>query len=232
LPPPYNRPRIPQSLRPASFPSTPVRLSRPPRTITPSPEPPTSQTPRSPSLEYEELLQLPDPNIQQINQPAMAAAQQSMPGVGHATAPKFSPDQPRELQRFFATIEQHFTRCVIVDVQEKKSYACSYLHIDSAELWEALPEYDALDNWDLFKAVTFKLYPGAEDERKFSIADMDKLVSEQLRTGIYTDKDLGNYYRSFFSITQFLLTKNRLLIAEQSRAFVRGFQPDLWNRIL
>ena len=61
---------------------------------------------------------------------------------------------------------------------------------------------------------------------------MDKLVGEQLRTGIYTDKNLGNYYRSFFSITQFLLTKNRLSVAEQSRAFVRGFQPDLWNRIL
>ena len=119
-----------------------------------------------------------------------------------------------------------------VNVQERKSYACSYLDIDSAELWEALPEYDEPDNWDSFKAATFKLYPGAEDERKFSIADMDKLVGEQLHIGIYTDKDLGNYYRSFFSITQFLLTKNRLSIAEQSRAFVRGFQPDLWNRTL
>src|SRR5271155_5846463 len=97
--------------------------------ITPIPEPPTPQTPQSPSLEYEELLQLPDPDIQQlpINQPAMAATQQSMPGVGHATAPKFSPDQPRELRRFFATIEQHFTRCATIDVQERNSYACSYL---------------------------------------------------------------------------------------------------------
>jgi len=162
----------------------------------------------------------------------MAAPNASMPGVGHATAPKFSPDQPRELRRFFSTLDRHFVRCAIIDVAEKKSYACSYLDIDSAELWEALPEYDANNTWDQFKTATFKLYPGAEDERKFSIADMDKLVGEQLRTGIYSDKDLGNYYRSFYSITQFLFAKNRLSTAEQSRAFVRGFQPDLWGRIL
>jgi hypothetical protein len=28
-----------------------------------------------------------------------------------------------------------------------------------------------------------------------------------------------------------LLTKNRISEAEQSRAFIRGFQPDLWRRI-
>ena len=100
LPPPFNRPRIPQSLQPASFPSTPVRLPRSSRTITPSPNPTTPPTPRSPSLEYDEVFQFPDPDDQQLpdQQPAMAATQQSMPGVGHATAPKFSPDQPRELR--------------------------------------------------------------------------------------------------------------------------------------
>jgi hypothetical protein len=32
----------------------------------------------------------------------------------------------------------------------------------------------------------------------------------------------------FYTITKFLLTKNRISEAEQSRAFIRGFQPDLW----
>jgi hypothetical protein len=60
---------------------------------------------------------------------------------------------------------------------------------------------------------------------------MNKLVGEQLRIGIYDANELGAYYRAFFAITQFLRTKNRLSEAEQSRAFIRGFQADLWNKI-
>jgi hypothetical protein len=49
--------------------------------------------------------------------------------------------------------------------------------------------------------------------------------------GILDVSDLRNYYRVFYTITQFLLTKNRISEAEQSRAFIRGFQPDLWHWI-
>jgi hypothetical protein len=45
---------------------------------------------------------------------------------------------------------------------------------------------------------------------------MDKLVGEQLRMEILNVSDLGNYYRVFYTITQFLLTKNRISEAEQS----------------
>jgi hypothetical protein len=78
----------------------------------------------------------------------------------------------------------------------------------------------------------FKLYPGSKSERKWTIADIDKLVGEQLQMEILDVTDLGNYYQMFYSITKFLLTKNRISEAEQSRAFVRGFQPDLWHRIV
>jgi hypothetical protein len=60
---------------------------------------------------------------------------------------------------------------------------------------------------------------------------MDKLVGEQLWMGILNVSDLGNHYWVFYTITQFLLTKNRISEAEQSRAFTRGFQLDLWCRI-
>jgi hypothetical protein len=60
---------------------------------------------------------------------------------------------------------------------------------------------------------------------------MDKLVGEQLRIGIYDISDLASYYRGFLAVTAFLRSKGRLSADEQSRAFVRGFQPDLWGRI-
>jgi hypothetical protein len=35
----------------------------------------------------------------------------------------------------------------------------------------------------------------------------------------------------FYTITKFLLTKNQISETEQSRAFIRGFQLDLWHWI-
>jgi hypothetical protein len=60
---------------------------------------------------------------------------------------------------------------------------------------------------------------------------MNKLVGEQPQMGILNVPDLRNYYRVFYTITQFLLTKNRISEAEQSQAFTRGFQLDLWHQI-
>jgi hypothetical protein len=45
---------------------------------------------------------------------------------------------------------------------------------------------------------------------------MDKLVGEQLWMGILDISDLGNYYQVFYTITQFLLTKDHISEAEQS----------------
>jgi hypothetical protein len=36
----------------------------------------------------------------------------------------------------------------------------------------------------------------------------------------------------FSSITKFLLNKNQISEAEQSRAFAKGFQADLWHQIM
>jgi hypothetical protein len=60
---------------------------------------------------------------------------------------------------------------------------------------------------------------------------MDKLIREQLQVGIFNVNNLGLYFRAFYNITKFLHTKNRILEAKQSRAFVQGFQPGLWTRI-
>jgi hypothetical protein len=119
----------------------------------------------------------------------------------------------------------------VVDDTEKKKHACWYVDIDTADLWEAIPEFDITKTFDKFKFAIFKHYLGSESERKWTIADMDKPVGEQLWMGTLDVSDLRNYYRVFYTITKFLLTKNQISEAEQSWAFIRGFQPDLWCRI-
>ena len=60
---------------------------------------------------------------------------------------------------------------------------------------------------------------------------MDKLVGEMLQVGILSLTDLGRYHREFIAITMFLIVKNRISTAEQSRAFVHGFLPELWSKV-
>jgi hypothetical protein len=114
---------------------------------------------------------------------------------------------------------------------EKKKHTIRYVDIDTADLWESLPEYANTITYTVFVAVLYKLYPRSEDERKWSIADMDTLVGAQLCEGIPDLHTLGEYYRTFLAITQFLHTKNRISEAEQSRMFVHRFQPQRWAAI-
>jgi hypothetical protein len=45
--------------------------------------------------------------------------------------------------------------------------------------WTYSPEFN-IKTFDEFKSAIFKLYPGSESECKWTIADMDQLVGEQL----------------------------------------------------
>jgi hypothetical protein len=124
-----------------------------------------------------------------------------MPPRRHSSAPKFTPDVPRELQRYFKELELLFGPAQVVDDTEKKKHTCRYVDIDTVDLWEAIPEFDITKTFNEFQSAIFKLYPGSQSECKWTIADMDKLVREQLWMGILNVSDLGNYYRVFYAIT-------------------------------
>ena len=145
-----------------------------------------------------------------------------MPARGHSTTPKFNLTQPRELHQYFDELKMLFLECNITDSDLMKKHTCQYVDIDTSELWESIPEYATGTSFNNFRITVHKLYPGSEDDHKWSISDMDKLISEQ-QIGIFNANDLGLYFRAFYNITKFLYTKNRISAAEQSRAFVHGF---------
>jgi hypothetical protein len=122
------------------------------------------------------------------------AAPSTMPPRGHGSTPKFTPDVPRELQHNFKKLELLFGPAQVVDDTERKKHTCQYVDINTADLWEAIPEFDVTKTFDEFKSAIFKLYLGSESECKWTIADMDKLVKEQLWMGILDVSDLRNYY--------------------------------------
>ena len=75
------------------------------------------------------------------------------------------------------------------------------------------------------------LYPGENEEKRWTLADSDKLIREHARMGIYMIGGFGAYYRTFYAINAFLLQKNRMSQAEQLRLFIKGLSTDLWHKI-
>jgi hypothetical protein len=54
----------------------------------------------------------------------MAVQMTTMPPQGHTSAPKFTPDIPRELERYFKELEILFSPTQVINNMEKKKHAC------------------------------------------------------------------------------------------------------------
>jgi hypothetical protein len=51
-----------------------------------------------------------------------------MPARGHSSAPKFTPNVPRELQHYFQELEMLFAPAQVINNTEKKKHTCHYIN--------------------------------------------------------------------------------------------------------
>ncbi|KAI0369226.1 hypothetical protein BV20DRAFT_946358, partial [Pilatotrama ljubarskyi] len=162
----------------------------------------------------------------------MAENRPPMPARGHTTALTFDPSQPRTLRRFFQDIETLFERSGVETDPARKSWVVRYLPIDVSDLCESLPEYANEDKtYEDFKKAVIALYPGAGEDRKFAVTDVENLVAKRAAVPIANISELSAYYRDFFLMTSYLMKHNRLSESEQSRLFVRGIAPPLRDQV-
>ena len=98
-----------------------------------------------------------------------------------------------------------------------KQHTLQFLDCNTAELWEILPEFaNVTASYQKFVDTMYKLYPGSDTERCWSIGDMERLVGEALRVGISSLANFGKYHREFIAMTTFLIAKNHISATEQS----------------
>jgi hypothetical protein len=128
--------------------------------------------------------------------------------------------------------EVHPSNATATDEAKQERHTTKYVDVDTSELWETLPKFS--DNRKIFTefiAAVYTLYPGADEESKWSVADMDKLVGECTYLGIIFLGDLGEYYCQFLAITTFLHSKIHLSAAKHCHTFIRGFTSEFWHII-
>ncbi|KAJ7938007.1 hypothetical protein B0H13DRAFT_1851952 [Mycena leptocephala] len=131
-----------------------------------------------------------------------------MPARGDRGAPQFDSTKPCELHRYFNDLEFHFTRSGVTDEAEKKRHATRFLSVDDQDIWEALEEFStATKSYAEFKDVI-----------------STRSLESMLELAFYP-KATTPFYRQFLVITRYLLAKQRLSQAEQSRSFCRAIAP-------
>jgi len=154
-----------------------------------------------------------------------------MPLKGDCTAPTFDPASPHTLPRYLSQVDRLLARSKIDDPKECKDYIISFIEPDLQDLWEAFPEYsDATKTFEDFKEALLHSY--TDKDNRYDMRELDQLIGECQRLGIHNLQDLTAYHLRFCAITNYLIKKNRLGIADQFNAYVRGFNPVFWNTVL
>ncbi|KAH9018553.1 hypothetical protein EDB84DRAFT_1276122, partial [Lactarius hengduanensis] len=157
-----------------------------------------------------------------------------LPAHTERSAPSFDETQPEEIERYFADLELLLDNHTVAADGERKQAAVRYLKaVRTEKLWKTTPAFnDTTKTYAEFRADILKLYPGASDDCTYTMQDLDAVVGECAGIGIFSASDLGDYNHQFLLITHYLISKNHMSTAEQSRAFLRGVRPDLSQRIM
>ncbi|PPR06051.1 hypothetical protein CVT26_007514 [Gymnopilus dilepis] len=143
----------------------------------------------------------------------------------HEAAPKFD-GHPSSVLRYLHEIYFLGKLYSYSDYQIIRS-TIFYLPDNEFELWGFMPEADGSD-WLAFKTAILRLYPEANQDRKYTFADLELLTEKYAETGSMNDVlQFGDYYRDFLRISSFLKSKNRLTDSESASLFLQGFPVAL-----
>jgi hypothetical protein len=158
--------------------------------------------------------------------PAVHVSITRMPARSHSTAPRFDGNalNPR---LYFDEVEL-LSIDAGLNKEGKICHALRYARREDNELWSTLPEAEAqAPDYARFRDAVIKLYPGADDERKYAESDLERLINTQRQYGIESRAKLGHYYREFRRISKFLIDKRRLSDIEHNKMYMRGFDERL-----
>jgi hypothetical protein len=148
---------------------------------------------------------------------AVPAIHVSITPHGHSTAPRFD-GNALNLHLCFDEVKSLSTDTGLHE--EGKIHPRYASHKDN-ELWLTLPEAeDQLPDYAKFCDAVIRLYPGADDKRKYAESDLEWLINTQRQYGIESRAELGHYYCEFCRISKFIVDKRHLSNIEQNKMYM------------
>ncbi|KAF9537747.1 hypothetical protein CPC08DRAFT_651632, partial [Agrocybe pediades] len=149
------------------------------------------------------------PSPMSENQPPQqtAAPAATMPAKNHSSAPKFD-GKAANLQVFLDEVEALAKACKL-SAKETIEWAIRYGPLDSYELWSSRPTAKGND-WGAFKNELYPFYLGSAGEWRYSVANLETFVEKQAMILITNGEQFSAYYRTFTTMTDYLLGKGKL----------------------
>ena len=159
-----------------------------------------------------------------------------MPFPDQRGAPEFNPKQPRSLVRFFQNLEDWFQRAGITDDKDKKAAALRYVDIEIADAWEMLDMFaQGVGSYAQWKTKVIRLYPGADEAKKFTWPELETFVQRWHAQGIKNIGDWSEFYREFCTSVQWLIRNNKLSTLDHNRlcwtAINDGLRTSIQTRL-
>jgi hypothetical protein len=98
------------------------------------------------------------------------------------------------------------------------------------DLWKQVSEQPRI-TWDEFKKQIGKFYAGANDERKYTISDLEQLCETTSAKISLSRSAFSDLYRKFYTIVTYLKSKDRISDREASRQLLLALNLDLRRRV-
>ena len=154
-----------------------------------------------------------------------------MPMRNERSAPTFDPSKPRELVRYFEDLEDHFSRCTINNLGERKRWTLRYVSIEVADLWESLDEWATAATWEEIKTAVQARYPASRTERRHTHQELLTLVREHARKELESVTEWSEYLNQYITISKYLITQSRLSELEQRRHLLESLTTKFHREV-
>ncbi|KAG2339098.1 hypothetical protein BDR05DRAFT_892293 [Suillus weaverae] len=151
-----------------------------------------------------------------------------MPIHGTESAPKFN-GKMELLNEFLDQYEDIADQAVLAG-QDCIKGLIRYLSVNDKELWAGVPEAQ-LGDFDAFIKVVKVMYPGCEGDRYFTLTDLHTLSHNQSARPMRLHIKLGDYFREYIRVSQYLLAKAHIGEIERNCIFLEGFPSDVQAQI-
>ena len=162
------------------------------------------------------------PSIMPSTMPHIPSFQynRTMPSPGDWSAPRFD-GHPPSLKHFFDEMDYLGNTYGLSSTEEIQHTLC-YLDFYKYETWRTRRSAQGFD-WNVFKAEITALYPGVDEDRKYTVVDLEILVDKQACKAMQSCYQFGDYYHWFVTISDWLLAQHEISIQDQNKLFINGF---------
>lgn len=170
------------------------------------------------------LPDLSDPDTHPISGPNPAVPGATMPYPGDRRAPKFNASgDPAEIPIFFDRVRLYGRSAGLSDAQ-MIAWARCYADAKDDQLWCKRPETRGND-FAAFRTAILQYYPNATT--RYTLGDLYNLTTTSRNQIMLNTAALGEYHRTFISISSYLIDAGMLSEFEQKRMFREGLHHAL-----